>query len=81
MLGYMGKSEALAAGMTHHGSYYGIPLWLGSDNPDFPVCCKWKPMENIMIAFHYIEGFMRSILFPEDEPSFQFKIGEKIKEE
>jgi hypothetical protein len=81
MLGYMTAKQALASGFTHHGKYFGIPLWVG--NPDDPnggmlVAAKWAPMEYVMTAFHYVEGFMRSVLFPEDEPMFQFLIGQPI---
>jgi len=78
MLGYVTKKEALSVKMTHHGSYYGIPLWLAPEHPDFLVWAKWQPMEIVLTVFHHIEGFMRSILFPDDEPVFQFKIGNRI---
>ena len=78
MLGYMRKKDALKCGMTHHGSYYGIPVWMAPDNPDFLCCAKWRPFDYLMNLFCHIEGFMRSILFPDDEPIFQFKVGDKI---
>lgn len=79
MLGYTTRKKALAAGMTHHGSYFGIPVWSAPDHPDFLVFAKWRPFDYVMSVFHYIEGFMRDILFPDDEPCFQFKIGSRIK--
>lgn len=78
MLGYMTKTDAVKAGMTHHGSYYGIPVWVAPDHPDFLCCTKWRPLDYLLPVFHRIEGVMRSILFPDDEPMFQFKIGKKI---
>lgn len=79
MFRYMTQEQAILNGFTHHGSYYGIPLWLAPDHPDFPVSTKWEPMECVMTLFHYIEGFTRPILFPDDEPCFQFKIRRPIK--
>ena len=79
MLGYMTKREALANGFTHHGSYYGIPLWLAPYNPDFPVAAKWAPLEWLMSAFTFIEQTISSLVFPNDEPAFQFGIGEPIE--
>lgn len=79
MLGYMTSKEALAEGFTHHGKYYGIPLWV-APHADFMVATKWAPMEYIMTAFHYAEWFIRSVIYPEDEPVFQFLVGEPIKE-
>ncbi len=79
MLGYMTEKEALEIGFTHHGEYYGIPLWIAPDK-DFMVATKWAPMEYVMTAFHHIEAFLRSILFPEDEPGFQLSLGLEIKQ-
>jgi hypothetical protein len=78
MLGYMTAKEALASGFTHHGKYFGIPVWVGNPGEEMLVAAKWAPMEYLMTAFHHIEGFMRSVLFPEDEPMFQFLIGPPI---
>jgi hypothetical protein len=79
MLGYMTKAAALQAGFTHHGAYYGIPLWLAPYSQDFPVATKWAPMEWVMSAFVVIEQTISSIVFPNDEPAFQFSIGEPIE--
>lgn len=80
MLGYMTASEAKSQGFTHHGSYFGIPCWIGNPEQEgMMVATKWAPMEPVMTAFHYIEGFMRSVLFPDDPPCFQFAVGGKIE--
>ena len=63
MLGYVTKKQAKAAGMTHSGSYYCIPLWMEPEHPDFIVWAKWTPMEYLMPIFHNIEGLMRSIMY------------------
>lgn len=77
--GCITAAEAQARGFTHHGKYYCIPVWLAPENPDFPVATKWAPMEYVMSMFQYIEGFMRSILFPDDEPCFQFVVMGEIR--
>lgn len=80
MLGYMTKREALANGFTNHGKYYGIPLWVAPDGPDgMMVATKWAPAELLMTVFHVFEGVIRPVLFPEDEPVFQFMVGREIE--
>ena len=74
--GYVTASEAIELGFTHHGSYYGIPCWIGDVYGDFQVMTKWAPMEYVMTIFHYIEGFMNDALGR--EPSFMFKLRGKI---
>jgi len=77
ILGYETAEAAKADGFTHHGSYYGIPCWIGDVHGDFQVMTKWAPMELVMTAFHYIEGFMNDMLG--NEPSFMFKLHGEIK--
>jgi len=81
MLGYMSANKASAEGFTHHGKYFGIPVWLGDiDNQDggLMVATKWAPMEFLMTAAHHIEGTLRPLLFPHSEPAFQFLVGAAI---
>lgn len=76
MLGYMTEKEALSHGFTHHGRYYGIPVWM-SDKVGCPaVVAKWAPMELVMSLFHVIEGLMQS---PYGEPVFMFRQGPRIE--
>ena len=79
MLGYMTEKEAVSHGFTHHGNYYGIPIWVAPER-GFMVATKWAPMEYVMTAAHYIEAFLRSVFYPDDEPTFQFSLGEEIKQ-
>lgn len=78
MFGYMTKRQALTAGFTHHGKYFGIPCWIAPDK-DFMVATKWAPMEYAMTALHYVEQFMAGILYPDAEPAFQFMLGPEIE--
>lgn len=77
MLGYMTAEQAKANGFTHHGKYYGIPIWMNDDEYAPMICTKWAPMEAVMTMFHYIEAFMASFLW--DEPMFMFKKGKAIQ--
>ena len=79
MLGYMSAKQAKAQGFTHHGKYFGIPVWIGNPGEEMMVATKWAPMEYLMTVFHVIEGVMRDLLHPEDEPSFQFLVGAEIE--
>ncbi|MGR3969268.1 hypothetical protein [Shewanella sp. 1180_01] len=79
-VGYMTEQQAIAEGFSHHGKYYGIPVWLGDIEGDFWVATKWAPMEWLMSLFHVVEGTMRPILYPDEPNSFQFQIGKEIKE-
>lgn len=79
MLGFMNKKQAIAEGFTHHGSYYGIPVWIGDIDGDFNVCTKWAPMEHLMSVAHNIEAFLFTHFFPDREPAFVFKIGDRIE--
>lgn len=75
-LGYTTKAEAIAAGCTHHGSYYGIPLWMGDVDSDCPlVFAKWAPLEWLMMGFTYIECLLWPLVHDPDAPlGFLFKI-------
>lgn len=81
MLGYMTKLEALKAGFTHHGDYYGIPCWIGglsNFNDGLLVAAKWAPMEHLMTLFHVLEANLRPLKFPNEPPCFQFRVRERI---
>lgn len=78
MLGYITEKQALEIGFTHHGSYYGIPIWISDDA--YPlVAAKWAPMEYLITAGHYIEGFIQSVFYPNDEQGFIFQFNRPIK--
>lgn len=78
MLGYMTASKALSLGFTHHGSYYGIPVWIGDPHGEFRVATKWAPMECLMTAAQAIEGFLLEAFYPDDEPAFRFVVKRPI---
>lgn len=79
MLGYLTAKQAKKEGFTHHGSYYGIPVWM-SDDPEAPmICTKWAPLELAMTIGHYIEGLLWPLLHPDEEPLFMLKMGAPIE--
>lgn len=63
MLGYITKKQAKNIGITHHGSYYGIPLWMGAIDGDSPmVFAKFYPFEFFLIPLiTFIEQTINSI--------------------
>ncbi|MXP71749.1 hypothetical protein [Pseudomonas aeruginosa] len=47
MLGFTTKAEARQIGVSHHGSYYGIPMWLGDVDSDCPLAfAKWVQIKD-----------------------------------
>ena len=80
MLGWMTEDEAISEGFTHYGSYFGIPIYLGDpDSEDLLVAAKHEWLEPVMTLFHYIEGFIAGVFYPEEEPAFQFLVKGKIE--
>jgi len=76
MLGYMTAKQAKAFGFTHHGKYFGIPVWIGDPDGETMVATKWAPLEYAMSVTHYIEGAIHSLRGT--EPSFMFVLGPEI---
>ncbi|MFT5164337.1 MAG: hypothetical protein ACI9FJ_002938 [Alteromonadaceae bacterium] len=75
---YMTRQRALKAGFTHHGSYHGIPMWLGGIDGVPVVCAKIEVLEHVVSLFHYLEkqfGRLR-----QTRPIFRFKVGRQIDE-
>jgi hypothetical protein len=77
--GWMTASDAINNGFTHHGRYFGIPVWLAPENSSFPVAVKWAPMEYIMTVAMFVECTLRPVFFSGDDPCFQFTVLGKIK--
>lgn len=76
--GYMTAKEAKAEGFTHHGNYYGIPIWIGYVDTATPmVATKHAALEPLMTLFHMIEGLVGG-LFLNREPAFLFQVGAPI---
>lgn len=78
MLGYMTAREALKAGFTHHGKIFFIPIWI-TDEECPMVAAKWSPLEYLITPVEMVALFIRSIMYPEDEPTFVMMIGAPIE--
>lgn len=76
MLGYTTKQEAANLGCTHHGSYFGIPTWMGDIDSEAPlVFAKWAPLEWAIEAASYIQMALWPLIHGSDsEPMFMFKV-------
>jgi len=82
VIGYTTRTEALAHGFTHHGSYFGIPVWIGDLESDgLLVEPKHVALEPLMTLFHWIEQTMHALLYPDVPPVFQFKVKGPIEQE
>lgn len=81
MIGYTTAKMAKGLGCTHHGSYYGIPIWMGDIDSEAPlVFAKWAPLDLLMLAFSWIEGLLFPLVHgPEAQPMFMFKVGSEIE--
>ena len=78
-IGYINEKEALDAGFTHHGSYFGIPCWLADiDGEGMMVQPKFHFLEYVFDLFVEIEQFLRSTFMPGEDPGFQFTLGKEI---
>jgi hypothetical protein len=78
LVGYIPAAQALAQGFTHHGKYFGLPIWLTAEEGP-AIACKWAPLEHLLPVVMWIEGTLRELFFPEREPAFQILQGPAIK--
>ena len=74
---YTTKEEAKKQGFTHNASYYGLPCYIGGIDIDdaTPILeCKIPALNVMLDVLSYIEGFISSICYPDDEPCFRIKV-------
>ena len=72
---YITERRAAEYGFTHHGKYFGIPVWMTVDGCPM-VAAKFAPCEYLITVGHYIEGFIRAMRGM--EPGFQFLATKEI---
>lgn len=79
MLGYITKKKALKMGATHHGSYYGIPLWMGDVDGESPlVVAKFYPFEFFLMPIvTFIEQAINDL--KGNENLFMFRVVKPIE--
>jgi len=70
------EKEALEMGMTHHASYFLIPIWIGEDGDDIIFCTKWCLMEFAFTFIHFFESIFLLMLF--QEVTAHVSVGEEI---
>jgi hypothetical protein len=44
---YISKSLALAAGLTHYGTMYGVPAWFAGDDDETLMCTPKMPILHV----------------------------------
>lgn len=77
-LSTMTAEEALAEGLTHHGRFCGVSVWM---NDSGLVTAKWNLL-NLLIPFLAKAQIFLFVFFnPGAEPCFQFLKGPKIEVE
>ena len=75
----MTKSEAKKHGFTHNASYYGLPCYIGGLNDIGPTLeCKMPCLNSLIDVLSYIEGFISSVLYPNEEPCFRIKVKREL---
>lgn len=80
MFGYLTKDQAIRHGFTHKGSYFGVPIYLGSLETDCPmVAVRHVVFEPLMTIAGFIEGLLHALFWPNHEPGFQFKVWKALE--
>lgn len=78
VLGYISEARALAGGYTHHGKYFGLPIWMsGGECPN--IAAKWAALDWLFPVIVWIEQTLRELFFPDRGPGFQIWMGPPIK--
>ena len=79
--GYINAAQALELGFTHHGSCFGIPVWMTVDVEGGPmVATKLELMERVMTFVLWISVEIQLIAKPYEDPQFAFVILGPIEE-
>ncbi|MFT4924665.1 MAG: hypothetical protein ACI8WB_000748 [Phenylobacterium sp.] len=76
MVVYMTRQRALRAGFTHHGSYHGIPMWMGGIDGVPIVCSKVTLLEHLVSFFRFFEQQIGRL--KHKRPIYRFMLGKKI---
>ena len=69
--------------LTHKGWLWLCPIYLSPDEPDCPVEARSAWMKPLFGACEYLERlriFLTSMLFPEWEPTFMFKVTGRVEQ-
>lgn len=76
LVGYVSEARALDAGLTHHGSYHGLPIYIGAVDSDNPrVYAKYDLLEWLLPVISCLEMFFQVIVHaPPEACGFMFTI-------
>ena len=80
-MGYTTEEAARSDGYSHHGYYYGIPIYIADPHSDCRVEPKWSPMTLLMSVFIEFEHWSYVLFFPDEKPAFRIALGKSITKE
>ena len=75
-IGWVTKEAAKKEGFTNHGSYYGIPLYIGGAEDDMCIVTKHIAFEWLVDIADFIESLCYDIVGA--ERMFCFTVGSEI---
>jgi len=80
MFSYLTKEDLLRQKFTHHGRYYGLPIWIGDhgDDKQFMIAPKYKFTGKIMHLMMGADEIIQFFTRPGEEYSLKFFIGREI---
>lgn len=79
LLGFMTEKKAKELGFTHHGSYFGVPVYIGDPYGQCMVTTKHPILDPIFDLMGVLESVFRPLIHPENPAVFQFRLKGRIK--
>lgn len=79
LLGFMTEQKAKELGFTHHGSYFGVPIYIGDPYGQCMVTVKHPILDPLFDLMGVLEGIFRPLVHPENPAVFQFRLKGRIK--
>ncbi|MGY3961417.1 hypothetical protein [Aeromonas popoffii] len=79
LLGFMTEQKAKELGFTHHGSYFGVPVYIGDPYGQCMVTTKHPILDPLFDLMGVLEGIFRPLIHPENPAVFQFRLKGRIK--
>lgn len=85
MFGWRPVEHAKILGFTHHGSYYGIPVYLGFKREEAHfkkygpmVAVKWPPSKFLFTLMVEVEALIALFSDKENPPYTKLKVGDPL---
>lgn len=79
LLGFMTEQKAKELGFPHHGSYFGVPIYISDPYGECMVTAKHPLLDPLFDLMGVLEGIFRPLVHPENPDVFQFKLKGRIK--